>query len=187
MHLKFFPSFFDKPKNISFANQEPDEKIELFLRQHWIVNLPWIFLSLTLILIPPVLIALDRSFNLNISLQIPTNILLGGLILWYMLTFAYVLESFLHWYFNIYIVTTRNIVDINFYSLGHRDITEARLDDIQTVNSQVKGVLQSLFYFGDVLIHTAAERTPLTFADVPKPDIVTDRIQDLQHIQETIH
>lgn len=180
MHFGFFPSFFDRPLGFRFTQQEDDEIIELMLRQHWIVNVPWIFISLILFTIPVVLLELDRILNFNIALILPSNILLGVLILWYLLILAYIIEKFLYWYFNIYIVTDRHLVDINFHSLLNRDITEILIKDVESSSSRIKGIIRSLFNFGDVIIETAASVQNIEFIDVPKPDVVTDRIHDLK-------
>lgn len=180
MHLAFFPSFFDRPVGFRFIQQETDEKIELMLRQHWVVNVPWIVTSLIMFILPVLLLELDSRLGFDFFLKIPGNIILGSLILWYLLILAYVIEKFLHWYFNIYIVTNRHLVDINFYSLLNRDITEIQLGDIESSRSRMTGIIRSLFNFGDVVVQTAAKMHEIDFTDVPRPDFVADRIQDLQ-------
>ncbi|KKQ79056.1 MAG: hypothetical protein UT01_C0052G0003 [Candidatus Daviesbacteria bacterium GW2011_GWA1_38_7] len=94
------------------------------------------------------------------------------------------IESYLHWYFNIYIVTNMHLVDINFHTLLSREIIEVRLEDVQSQSSKIQGFFKSIFHFGDVVIETAGERQRITFLNVPKPDAVADRIQDLTAVQE---
>lgn len=179
-----FPAFFDHPTNIRFAEQEEDEVIELLLRQHGIVNLPWILMAIFASFIPLIIIQLDFALDFGFIALVPPNILTGFLIIWFMLIIGYIIENFLYWYFNIYIVTNMHIVDINFHNLLYRETTESRLEDIQSVTPSIKGIIGSLFHFGDVLVETAAEKKVLTFGSVPKPDIVADRIQDLQARRE---
>lgn len=180
----FFPSFFDRPKNIKFADQEPDEKIELFLRQHWFTNLSWVVLSLVAFLLPPLLVNLDIWLGTNYLLQIPLSVILGGIVVWYLLLTAYVLEHFIYWYFNIYIITNQHIVDVDFISLLYREITEIELKDIESVNSKMSGVAKSLFNFGDVKIETAAKGQAVNLADIPHPDFVADRVEDLRAVKK---
>lgn len=180
MQFKIFPAFFDHPPKISFAEQEENEVIELFLRQHAIVNIPWIVTSIIAIFIPPILIQLDSTFNLNILAPIPTSIIAGALVVYYLIVLGYVIEQFLHWYFNIYIVTNLHIVDIDFESLLSRRITEISISDIESVAASVIGVFGSLFNFGDVNIETAAKTQAARFEKVPRPDVVADRIEDLR-------
>lgn len=184
MHLRFFPAFFDHPRHIRFAHQETDEQIDLLLRQHPITTVPWIFWSLLAAFLPIVLMRLPQFLLLNFNLQIPNDISLALIILWYMLVFAYVIEKFLHWYFNIYIVTNKHLVDIEFSNLLQSHTTEVRLDDVQSAKHIYAGVFGSLFRYGDVIVETAAERQQIQFLKVPKPDVVKDRIQDLQELEE---
>lgn len=184
MDFSLFPSFLDKPSNVSFSDQEEDEKIELLLRQHGIVNIPWIFMGIIGFLTPVILVSQNRFFEFIQSWQVPNDILTAVFILWYMSILAYIINHITHWYFNIYIVTNKHLVDINFHNMLNRDFVEVRLDDVQSTKSQVQGIIGSLFHFGDLIIETAAERQQIHFASVPKPDAVKERIQDLQEKEE---
>jgi hypothetical protein len=73
MKFLFFPALFDSPTNISFAEQEADETLVLFLRQHPIVNVPWIIYSLLALVLPVIFIQLDLSFNLGFFSNIPNG------------------------------------------------------------------------------------------------------------------
>lgn len=180
MHFKIFPSLIEKPENIKFENQENDEKIELFLRAHWIDNTSWIFIALILTILPLILVQIDFSLNLNILSRIPLSLIFGGLIIYFMLIIAYIIENFLFWYFNADIVTNKHIVDINFYSLLSREINEVGLEDVEIVSRKSAGILDSLFNFGDVIIETAAEQKNIRMDDISNPDFVVDKIQDLR-------
>jgi len=183
MSLGFFPSLIDCPTKIKFADQEKDEVIELFLRRHWVTNLSWLVLTILAIALPFIFTKINEVLKL-VQITVPSQLVISAWVLWYMLVVAYILENFLHWYFNIYIVTNTHLVDINFYNLLSRDATEVRLEDVQSSKPQVQGVLGSLFNYGDLTIETAAERQQIHFADVPKPDFVRERIQDLQETKE---
>ena len=180
MQFKLFPSFFDKPDRIRFVGQEVEEHIELFLRQHVIVNVPWIVWSILAIFVPPIAIEIDKFTGFNIVTSTPPPVIMASIVVWYMLLTAYVLEKFLFWYFNIYVVTNIHVVDVDFISLLSRDIIEIELKDIESVSSKIKGVFGPLFNFGDVEIETAAKAQAELFEKVPKPDFVSDRIDDLR-------
>ena len=177
---RFFPAFFDRPEHISFAEQETNERIELFLRQHWFTNVGWILSTIIAFLVPPLLITLDASLSFNLLRGVPTEVLIGALIIWYMLVVAYATQSFLYWYYNIYIVTNFHLVDVDFLNLLFRQVTEIELKDVESVRNQIGGVIQPLFNYGDVIIETAAKDQSEVFEDVPKPDLVADRIEDLR-------
>lgn len=179
MNGLIFPALLRNPEGIRFSEQEVNENIILFLRRHGITNLPWIIGAVIAFLLPFILVQLDLSLATNYILRISPSVLIGIIIVWYMLVMAFIIEQFLFWYFNIYIVTNFHIVDINFTSLLNRDITEIELKDIQSVKVDVKGVFPPLFNFGDVIIKTAADKQIIDFAKVPQPDFVADTIQDI--------
>lgn len=182
MNGLIFPALFRSPEGIRFSEQEANENIILFLRRHGITNLPWIIGAIIAFLFPFILVFLDLSLATDYILRLSSAILIGIIIVWYMIVTAFVIEQFLFWYFNIYIVTNLHIVDINFISLLSRDITEIELKDIQSVKVDVKGIFPPLFNFGDVLIKTAADKQQIDFAKVPQPDFVADTIQDVSKL-----
>lgn len=186
MQFKFFPSLFKSPKKIRFEQQEENEVIELFLRQHPIVNVFWVTLSLILLILPPILLQLDTAFGFNYALDIPIKLLLGGLVIYYLLLLAYAFEQFLNWYFNVYIVTNIHIIDVNFYSLLSKEVVEISLSDIEAIVHNISGVFGSLFNYGNVEIETAAETKRVVFDKVSQPDMVADRIEDLQQARKSI-
>lgn len=182
--MKLFPAYFDRPVHMKFADQEEDETIELLLRRHFVTNVPWIFMVFVGLFIPIIVLNLSSLLSGFGVDKIPGNIILATVILWYLFLLAYAITKMLNWYFNIYIVTNKHVVDINFHNLLNRDFVEVRLDDIQSSKSHIKGVIGSLFHYGDVIIETAAERQHIDFLSVPKPDAVKERIQDLQEKEE---
>lgn len=175
-----FPSIFDHPTHIRFAEQETDEKIELFLRQHWITNVPWILFTFFAFFVPVISLQIDIFLGFNFSFLVPSTFLIAAVVLWYLLVLAYVFEKFLSWYFNIYIVTNQHVVDINFNSILSREVLEAGVENVESASSKIKGVIRSLFNYGDVVVQTAAENQQITFLAVPRPDMVADRINDLR-------
>lgn len=180
MEFGIFPAFFDRPSHIRFDKQEPNEIIELFLRKHWVTNVPWILISFFLAILPFLIVFTDVALNLGFTTNLPANLSIGFIIIWYMMLSAYMIENFLYWYYNIYIVTNQNIVDINYSSLLARSVVEVKLADVESQKSSIKGVVRQLFNFGNVIIETAAENQRIEFIDVPKPDLVADRVQDLK-------
>lgn len=179
MQWRVFPAIFDKPTKIRFATQEEHEYIDLFLRRHWITNVPWILTAIFGSLVPPLVFYIDGLLGTGIILATTPQIVLGSVVLWYLLITAFVIEKFLFWYFNVYILTNQHLVDVNFFSLLARETTEVQLSDIQTITPSIKGIAAQFFNYGDVLVETAAERRVVLFDDVPRPDFVADRIQDL--------
>ena len=170
-------SYLRNPKGVNFEIKEKQEKIELLLRMHPITNVKWILISIIMIFAPVVL----KSFPILDFL--PGNYQFIAILGWYLIVTSFVFESFLTWYFNVYIITDERIIDVDFYNLIYKDISTAEIERIQDVSYRMGGVARTLFNYGDVFIQTAAEKPNFEFLAVPKPDKVVKLLQDLM-IQE---
>lgn len=170
--------FYYYPDKVNFVNREPKEKVILLLRAHPITNLHWIFITIIMTLAPIFFLFFPFFEKLPGAYQ---NVLV---IIWYMITFAFAFEQFLIWFFHVNIVTDERIIEVDFVSLFAREITDANIDQIQDVTSQIIGGAWTFFNFGNVIIQTAAEIPRITFERVPRPDDVTKVLRELRVEEE---
>lgn len=172
-----FPAYLEHPTNISFHGQDPDESILLLLRAHPITTLTWIIPAILIFFIPfffPDFLAL-----LNIDLTIlPQFYLLALVVINYLLVLVIVFEGFLSWYFNVYIVTSKNLVDVDFNSLLYNNIDLTPLSNVEDANSTQGGIFGSIFNYGNVFVRSAGIASLVDFISVPKPHQVADFIID---------
>ena len=166
-------AFSPKPIRMRFITQGSNEKIVLLLRQHPITQIKWIVMAV-IAAIAPILFS-----SINIFSFLPGNYQFAAYFGWYLMLIGFVLESFLKWFFNVYILTDERIVDVDFTSLIYKNISSAKIDNIEDVTAIQGGFLASLFDFGTVIVQTAAEKREFEFADVPQPNKVTTIINDL--------
>ena len=172
-----FSSFSICPREWKFETQEPSEKIVLLLRQHPVVNVPWILLTGLLLVLP-------SFFSLLPFELLPVRFQVMTIVIWYLMVLAFVLERFLEWYFNVYIVTDERVVDIDFYGLIYRDITVTQISQIQDINLKQLGGVAAIFNYGDVFIQTAAENREFDFLRVPNPGKVVEILYMLMQEEE---
>lgn len=176
MHL--FTAYAENPTGMTFETQQVDEKVIIFMRKHFVVNVPWILATILLFVAPFTVIPF--FFMLVPSpVMLPASYKLIGFLFWYLATFGYALLNFIHWYYNIYIVTTERIVDIDFIQLLYKKFSEARLDKIEDVTYTSTGFVATVFNFGDVTIQTAGEAREFDFESIPKPASVVRTIEAL--------
>lgn len=178
----FGMSFHTFPKKINFESQNYKEEIILLLRRHMVTNISWILLSVFMLFVPILLRWIPLIDFLPSRFQFVT------ILLWYLMILAYVLEKFLSWYFNVYLFTDERLVDVDFYSLIYKRITEAKIDRIEDISYSQGGLLQSLFDYGTVRVQTASEVPELEFELIPHPGFVTKILNQLilQEQQEEI-
>lgn len=179
--MKPLTAFALSPGNVRFETQEEAEVVELFLRQHPVVNVLWILATIILILAPmtvlPILLKL-------LPFTLPARYILIGGLFWYLATFGYAFGNFLYWYFNIYIVTNERLVDIDFLYLLYKRFSEAELNKIQDISFTSGGILAAIFDFGNVNIETAGEQPNLIFEKIPHPEKVVETIRSLTEKEE---
>ncbi len=166
-------SFLPKPLRVGFSTQALNEHVILMLRQHPITQLGWVILAVVIAFAP--LFFDSISFFEYFPLRYQMGIYFG----WYLGLLGFIFESFLKWFYNVYIVTDERIVDIDFYSLTYRNISAAKIDNIEDTTAATAGFLSAVFDYGNVTIQTAAEKREFEFLGVPRPSRVTTLINDL--------
>lgn len=167
-------SFAELPSRVKFETQDNDEKIVLMLRKHFITNLGWIVVSIIMFTVPPYV------SQLSLFDSIPGNFMFIFILIWYLIALAYFLESFLTWFFNVYIITDERIIDIDFHNLIYKEVSDANIDKIQDVTYKMGGAIRTMFNYGDVLMQTASEVPNFEFDAVPNPQKVAKILQDLR-------
>lgn len=171
-------SFAVNPDGIRFETQEAEETVILFLRQHIIVNLPWVLFAIILILSPGIVFPIIRS-ALGLTVSIPMGYVIVGTLFWYVGTFGFILAKFLGWFFNIYIVTNERVIDIDFYYLLYKEFSQAELNKIQDISYSSGGIFATFFNYGNVRVETAGEMPNLEFDKVPNAEKVVETIRTL--------
>ena len=178
-HAHIFSSFCQNPIGISFKDQEEDEKIILFLRRHFITNVPWIFITLILIIIPIAFTILNSKLSIINLANFPTSFVVLLTLFYYLIVFAYAFINFITWYFNISIVTQKRVIDIDFSNLVYKNVAATTLGLVQDASYTQIGVIRSVFDYGDVLVQTAGTLDNFDFTAVPHPEKVIKIIEDL--------
>lgn len=176
-----FGSFVVSPDKAKFESQDDDEEIIILGRRHFITNLKWMAMACFAIFVPlfwgefPMVKALDTNTNFVLS------------IVWYSALLFYVIQNFLLWFYNVYIVSNERVVDVDFFGLLYKNINVTHLANVQDVNYSQKGIFSSFFNFGDVIIQTSSEQksddsseqSAFTFNAVANPDLVVKVISEL--------
>jgi membrane protein YdbS with pleckstrin-like domain len=175
-------SFVALPKKIKFETQEKEEKIVLLLRRHWITNFSWLLSVLVMTLAPFLLLKLPLLEFLPFRYQ------LMAVMMWYLLTLGFVFDRFLCWFYNVFIITDERIIDVDFFSLVYREVSQAKIENIQDVTYKTGGFLRTIFDYGDVFVQTAAEKLTIEFESIPQPAKVVQILNQLitQEEQEKI-
>ena len=179
--VKAVGSFEETPNQTSFENQLEGERIVLLLRRHWYTNIKWFSGSLAMLFFPAVILNLVAGTFPSLITLIPLKYQLILTILWYLAVVGFIFEQFLMWYFNVYIVTNRRIIDVDFVGLFYKQISETEVDKVQDITYQMSGLAQTFLNFENVIIQTAGETPNFEFHDTPYPASVQHKIRATIH------
>jgi len=166
-------SFSTFPTKVNFETQDEGEEVVLFLRQHPIVNVPWIILVIFALTIPSVFGFFPMIADLPDTYQFVLELM------WYSLVFGFALAKFMSWFFNIYILTDERVVDVDFINLFYRVVSTAKIEEIQDLSVRSSGAFETFFNYGSVFIQTAAQVSEFEFLRVPRPDVVAKVINQM--------
>ncbi len=171
-------SFCYYPSGVDFVNKDPEEEIILLVRRHPITNLRWIVSAIILLILPAFLTVFPFFEMLPVEFQVVS------ILIWYMLTTAFVIEKYLGWYFNVNIITDERIIEVDFHNLIYREMTDASIENIEDVTVQIGGGIRTFFNYGDIVIQTAAQIPQVTFEAVSRPDMVAKVLRELRVEEE---
>lgn len=177
-HIHGLASFCQHPGSVSFQTQETDETILLLLRAHFITNIPWIITTLFLLVLPYLLGILFQIVHISFSFLSPQFSLLLTLF-YYLMIFAYAFISFITWFYNTFLVTTKRIVDIDFSEVIYHNMAITKLELIDDIDYSQTGFIRSFFNYGDVFIQTAGNKANFEALGIPQPGRVIKIIGDL--------
>ncbi|MEX2028134.1 MAG: PH domain-containing protein [Candidatus Curtissbacteria bacterium] len=167
-----------------FEGQEHGEKVILFLRPHAITLIPSLVLIIFLMFLPFLLGVFGALVGFDLSFLTPSQSFFA-IIFWYLVVLAYAFYRFIFWYFNVYLLTNERIVDFDFKGLLHKEISYARLQQIEDVSPKMRGFFSTFFHFGNVFVQTAAERPEFEFHHVANPDFVAQKIHEQVRHEES--
>ena len=107
------------------------------------------------------------------------SILLLFTFVYFLFIWALFYRSWLDYYLDYWIVTNYRIINAEHQGLFNWTVAEHLLSKIQDVSAHQKGMIATLFDYGNVKIQTAAEESKFNFEQVPKPQACAQAVQQL--------
>lgn len=153
---------------------------------------PW-FLNAVLALIPvAIYFFLNYAYPQILSSKAiyPFLFLLASI--YYLFIVLFFFNAFIDYHLDVWIVTTKRIIDIEQKGLFNRVISEQTIDKVQDVAATQKGVFPTFFNYGTIQIQTAGKVERFFFLQVPHPFDVERTINNLiekkeDNLEEEIH
>ena len=152
-----------------FEDQFDDESVLYVFRKHPIVMRKGLVLGMLgpLLGIIPAAIWPDLGFT----------VFFGGLAAGCLLGVLVFMPSWISWHFSVFIMTDQRFIQITQKGLFHRAIADLALVQIQSVNSEVAGLQETLLGFGTIKMQTYVG--DLIINDVHKPAHIQKRLSNV--------
>lgn len=172
-----FASYVPYPEKIFFTRKSPNEEVVLLIRRHWFTNLPWVLVGVIGAFLP--ILTLFITFPVSVLPFLTPTLIQVLIAIYYVFLFGYVLTEFVTWFYNLGVVTTERIIDIDYDNLTYKSIAAADLVDIEEVHAVQKGFFQTIFNYGDINIQTESTKSNIEFYLIPHPVQINDMILDM--------
>jgi hypothetical protein len=147
------------------------ERILLVVRQTPIVFSGAVLLGLFLFLLP---------FFLLFPLFSYGKWGVAGFIILILVAFCFSSYKFVLWYFNCGIITNQRVIDIDQKNITDRVVSEVPYYKIDDVSYTVKGLKQTLFHYGNVIVAIRGYRSSVTLQNVAHPALVQELILEVE-------
>jgi hypothetical protein len=176
---KLFKSLIRNPERTTYEGEDSDEKILYVIRKSLWAIVPNLIFVMVLTIAPIFFFSYLHSLNIKLDLGIKPGFITSLNIFWYLFTFGYLFQLFVNWYFNVFIITSKKIVDFDVRGLTYKNTSETALRNVEDVTSRVVGTLGTVLNIGEVSVQTAGEEREFEFEKMDNPSEIRDIISDL--------
>jgi len=156
------------------------EKVILRLRRHWFVFFKKSLIFIGEAVLPIIIYTVIVNFAPNLLINQPTGIfVIMGISIYMLFIWVIYFNSWINYYLDLWLITNKQIVDVNQVDIFNREVSKAPLFRIQDVMAECKGFLPTLLDFGNVYIQTAGTEEKFILKQIPHPFEVANKINDL--------
>jgi hypothetical protein len=158
---------------------EEGEHIVAQVHKHW-----WfIFLrivGLACFLVIPLLVwVVARWFNLVVLIHATSAAYVVVGALWALVGWVMFWQFWTLYYMDMWIVTNKRLIDIDYIAFFNRNIAMLRLDKIQDMTIVVGDVFGSVLGYGTIVVQTAASDKEFRVEQISNPEELRDAISRL--------
>ena len=129
-----------------FPDQLDDEEVEFIFRKHPIVMRK----GLVLAMLGPLIGVLPAAIRPSLGF----GWFFGGLAIGTFIGAMILLPSWIAWYYSVFIVTDRRMIQITRRGLFRKSFVDLGLNQIQSLNYEVNGLQATMLGYGTLLVQT---------------------------------
>lgn len=163
-----------------FDGQAPDENLLLVLHRHWFNILSRLIVTLLMLALLFGSYGLAAYFFAGGGNPAYANLFAFLRNLFFIFIWITFFIIWIDYYFDVWIVTDKRIINIEQKGLFNRETNELRPEKIQNVTADIRGILPTFFNYGQLEIQTAGKPEKFIFHDIPDPYSVKALIMRLR-------
>ncbi|HBH20340.1 MAG TPA: hypothetical protein DEB30_02365 [Candidatus Peribacter riflensis] len=153
---------------------EDDEEVRLYVHTHWRLGLQHLFW-------PSVSFVASWTF-LAIA---PFLMIFYVVAVWSVLSLVWWMRNFLDYFLDVWLITDRAIIDVQWHGWFHRSATKILFSDIQGVTYEIKGISGTLFRYGTITVEKVSTGGTVSLDNVSQPRLVAAAI--LANMEAYLH
>jgi membrane protein YdbS with pleckstrin-like domain len=158
-----------RPQIIIMITLNPNEKLIVVFRKHWLV---FIFGNLPLLVFAIAPLIFSGFFSL-IFPGLPVTLLY---IIWLLALWVAFAVSWTNFYLDLWYLTDERLVDIDQKGMFLRNEATLRFPQIQDVTIETGGILGTLIGYGTIIVQTAGESPEFRMPNVANPEKLKETI-----------
>lgn len=159
-----------------FIPLDKDEKIVLKVHRHWFFLLTHAILLLAVLALPVIAYKVLVTHDILALGSITTPVGWALFALWALAGWTLYFKFWTLYWLDIWVVTNKRLIDIDYKRLFDRDIAIMDLDKIQDVTVRVTGVFANVLRFGSVAVQTAGESREFVIDQIAHPEKLRNAI-----------
>ena len=160
---------------------EDHDRVVIFARRHWASFLGQFAFNVFILILPLIIYFVINISSTALFSGNMLNIIVIAASIYYLIVINIIFVSWVTFYYDVYILTTRGIIDITQDGLWGRKISQLSLLQVQDVSSKINGIVQTIFNYGDVVVLTAAEVPNFNLQAIPDPQAFSDKVMELHN------
>lgn len=154
----------------------PEEKMIRIVHRHWIVMAQKMTMIIGMLFVPLVGLFLLPFMSLSEAI---TSFVVYLFSLYALFVAVIAFAMWMDYYLDVWVVTSKRIVDIEHRGIFNREVSEFMIERIQDVTTHNPNFLSLFLGYGTIEIHTAGEKT-FSARDLPKIKEIKDIIIKLR-------
>lgn len=162
--------------NNTFDGEGQGEKTVLVIRRHPFFIIIKVIVFVFLAVLPA---AVYICFSSEIAGRGFSRLALLFLVFWYIILWLGLFYSLAMYALDVWIVTDRRIIDSKQRGFWNRTVSELHINRVQDTSVETKGLIQTIFKFGDLQVQTAGADEKFRFLQIPHPERVKDQIMKM--------